>query len=210
MRPGHLGRASSRVHPQMSDSSLAKPLQHDAVVAADLNDEPVPTARARLNDVPGHVLEMPADQQGPGCAVRIIRAEHLARCNPVKLLHHCAGRAEADRKSEERHPGGLLGSDKCIRDGLATEVEDLTKNTAAQTAAVLGSWSLLGFHATDARSTSSDRKSSLIITWSVQLLGFRGSQRTDCTSNQSSPVWSPTLVPDRCGSPRRFRWVRFR
>src|ERR1700754_654145 len=146
MRPGHVGCAGSRVHPQMSDSSLAKRLQHDAVVAADLNDEPVPIARPRLNDALGHVLEMPADQQGSGCAVRVIRAEHLARWNLVKLLHHCAGRAEANRKSEERHPGGFLGSDKRIRDGLATEAEDLTKNTAAETAAVLGSWTSLGCH----------------------------------------------------------------
>ena len=66
-----------------------------------------------------------------GRAVGIIRAEHLPRWYLVELLRHCAGFTEADGKSEERHPGGFLGFDKCIRDGLATEVEYLTRNAAA-------------------------------------------------------------------------------
>jgi hypothetical protein len=56
----------------------------------------------------------------------------------VKLLHHCAGRTESDRKPEERHLVGVFGSDKSVRDGLATEVDDLANNTAAYTATVLG------------------------------------------------------------------------
>jgi hypothetical protein len=31
-------------------------LQHHAVVAADFNDKPIPSARAGLNDLPRHLL----------------------------------------------------------------------------------------------------------------------------------------------------------
>jgi len=56
----------------------------------------------------------------------------------LELLHHCARRAKSHGKAKERYLVGLLGEDKSVRDWLATEVDDLTKNTAAQTATVLG------------------------------------------------------------------------
>ncbi|MDT5152798.1 MAG: hypothetical protein QOI01_4531, partial [Mycobacterium sp.] len=110
---------------------------HDAVVTADLDDECILTARARFDDLPSDILEMLPDHQGTGSTVGIICAIHLIWWNLVDLLHHGARPTESNGKPEERHQVALVQFDECVRHGLASEVENLANDTAANTASVV-------------------------------------------------------------------------
>src|SRR5690606_6735710 len=109
-----------------------------SVIAADLDDETVPAARAVLDDLPGHLFEVSADHHRSGCPVGVIGPVHLAGGNGLQLLHHGARGAHPHREPEERNLVGVLRQCEGVRHGLATEVENLTQDTVADTASVVG------------------------------------------------------------------------
>ena len=117
---GDIGR---RLDPEMADAASLEVAQHDAVIAAELDDERIVRARSTR---PVHARRSRTLRNGPACSATCWKRRHIARetSSPARLFHdleHPAGIAERRRQLEEILVGDFARAQKAVGDRHAAE-----------------------------------------------------------------------------------------